>query len=73
MNSREDVIEAIRAEIAANPENAKLPMIGSSAGTLSLSDILAEIESNTDFGQEFVKGWIAAATRGTTNGGKRTR
>jgi len=63
MKTREEIIEAFRAEIAANPEAAKLPIIGSSAGTRSLEEILAEIESNTELGQELVKHWLALANK----------
>jgi hypothetical protein len=56
--TREDVIKALKAQIAADPKGSKEPLIGAGTRTFSIEDLLKEIENNTDLGKKLLESWL---------------
>lgn len=56
--TKQDLIDELKAQIAADPEGAKRPFVGAGSRSYSLEDMLAEIENDTEMGQRLVQSYL---------------
>jgi len=61
--TKQDLVDELKAEIARDPEAAKQPFVGFGSRSLSLEDMLKEIETDTEFGQQLVRSYVELAAR----------